>query len=63
MSSYDFLFVYTTIQYEGGTGNTSEDKSSFLPQSKSASCNQQGHANSKTLLQQNPPGVNRGPGL
>jgi len=30
------------------------------PQSKCASCRQQGHADSKSLLQQNPPVLNRG---
>jgi len=49
------LLQLCMLQYRDGVGNTAEENSSIFFLIQTASCRQQGHVGSKTLLQQNPP--------
>jgi len=49
------LVCLLETRYGDGAGNTTEENSSIFFLIQCASCRQQGHVGSKTLLQQSPP--------
>ena len=49
------IIIFYIWRCRNGAGNTIENSSVFFSLIRSVSCRQQGHAGSKTLLQQNPP--------